>query len=259
MKNKRLLIFFLVSFITLTTLLDIRSAVASSDVPPRVALPDTRSANLSGNMDDIAKTLATYFPKVTGKVISVDLPKVAIQTENETGLSEGIFLSAYRVGEPFYHPVTKAELGHFEDEIAVLEVIQVTVGQVIARVVNTTGATGATQTIVPGDLVRLTAARIPIMVVTEAVEETGEDRFLIGELRSALEETGRFKATQETSPKKSIYLITFTLKNNLSHIEIKNSQTGVSVAAFEVTLETSDTNGSIVESLQHRLFEKHKQ
>jgi len=199
----------------------------------------------AASIDDIAKALVTYFPKVSGKITAVDREKVGIQSENETGLSTGVLLSAYQTGAPFYHPVTHAELGHVEEEITLLEVTEVGRGQLTAKVVGA-------QAPAIGTLIRLTAARILIGVgsgVTEA------ERFVIRELRSALEETGRFTVAANEAHLYSIAL-TVSPPPVLVKVQMQNVKTGSIVADIELMLESSNGSDTILESLQYQLFEK---
>ncbi len=239
-----------------------------------VAQINAHASNQSGNLDDIAKTLVTYFPKMTGKVASVDQEKVILQTQNEAGLSAGLFLAVYRVGEPFSHPVTKTVLGHFENEVAILEVEQVKAGEVTARVVQ------SKETIVPGDFARLTAMRIPVDVSAGTAEETPETRFFIKEFQSALEETGRFQsqvASAEMLTKdfasQPIYKITLltlarpiaqgglnpntTAKIYPTRFQMRNAKTDRLIFNLEVDIQAARLSDSIAESLPYRFFEKH--
>lgn len=219
--------------------------------------------NTTGSIGDIAHAFKTYFPKTTGKIAAVenhpagDVPLIVIQSENETGLSPGVLLAVYSEGDPFYHPVTRAVLGHFEEEIAQLEVISIASGQVTAKVIGTSVP-------VIGNLVRLTAARIPIDIsgtatasggVTEQGGTSPANRFLMRELRSALEEGGRFAISKQ--PLYSITLaVTSGLSSGLVKIEMKNVKTGTIVSNIETTLQPDNESDTIFESLQYRLFDK---
>ncbi len=231
-------------------------------------------APLPGNIDDLAKGMATYFPKGTGKVVSVDQNGIHIEMKNGSqgsqtsyppGLSEGVLLSAYREEEPFYHPVTGVVLGRFEKEIALLEVVAIQQDQIVAR-----GILPETP-VLPTDRVRLTAAKIPMGVTAGSLES---DRFLLQEFLLALEETGRFKTMllpaqstlDEAAATGNLYLIVFTtrlpvLENSASpsiRVQMQNVKTGRALSAMEVGLEALEESDFIVESLQHRLFEKHQ-
>ncbi len=197
------------------------------------------------SIDDIAKALVTYFPKVTGTVTSVDEHAVVIQSENETGLSAGVLLSVYRMGEPFYHPVTGAELGHFEEEMGLLEVVNIEHGVINTRRIKAESA------ISPGDLIRLTAARIPIGITGGTAEV---DRFLMHELKLALEETGRFSISKEP-----LYSITLTASSRFVKVQMQNVKTGKIVSDIESNLLASNESDAIFESLQYQLFEKQQQ
>ena len=201
------------------------------------------------SIDDIAKALATYFPKVTGTVTSVDAYAVVIQSEKETGLSAGVLLSAYQMGEPFYHPVTGAELGHFEEEIGLLEVVNIEHGLIRTKVIKSESS------IMSGTLVRLTAARIPIEI-TGGTAEGGQ--FLIHELKLALEATGRFTVS---SSEGNLYLITLTANPSPASVKVqmKNIKTGKIVSDIESMLQASSDSDTIFESLQYQLFKKQQQ
>jgi hypothetical protein len=199
------------------------------------------SENKTGNIGDIANAFETYFPKTTGKIATVDDHLIVIESENETGLSSGVLLSVYREGDPFYHPVTRVVLGHFEEEIAQLEVMSIASGQVTAKVIGTSVP-------VIGNLVRLTAGRIPIDIIGGVTEQ---DRFLTRELKSALEETGRFAISKEP-----IYSITLAVSSGLVKIEMQNVKTGTIVSNIETTLKPDNESDTIFESLQYQLFDK---
>ena len=199
----------------------------------------------TGNIDDIAKAIATYFPKATGNITAVNQDIVQIQSEKEAGLAEGALLSVYRAGHPFYHPVTDVVLGNFEQEIGYLEVTKVQMGQITARVI------GEIAPVLIGDMVRITAARIPISISGGATEE---DRFLIHELGLALEETGRFAIA-----KAPLYSITLTHASHIVNIQMKNVKTGKIVSDMATTLQAVQASDSLFESLQYRLFEKQQQ
>jgi len=226
-----------------------------------------------GSLDDIAKSIATYFPKVSGTITSVHQGEVVIKSENEAGLSDGIFISVYREKEQFYHPVTHAALGHFEEEVATLEVVSVAPSEITGRPVESGNSSGegelleekATSTIAIGDLVRLTAARIPIGI---RAGETDKERFLIDEFGSALEETGRFSVKplppnamlEDPNSKENLYFITLSagvLPGPFSlQVRMQNVKTGKTI--FDVASILQELNGSdsIFESLQYQLFEK---
>ncbi len=200
----------------------------------------------AASIDDIAKAIVTYFPKVSGKVTAVREDTVVIQSENEAGLSEGVLLSVYQAGDPFYHPVTHAELGHFEKEVDVLEVVKVQQGQITANMIKSNPS--VIPAVIPGSLIRVTSARIPIGISGGVTEQ---DRFIIHELGLALTETGRFSIS-----KQPVYLITLTVDSRLMKVQMKNVKTGKIVSEIDTTLQSENETDSVIESLQHKLFEK---
>jgi len=239
------------------------------------------AADLSGSIDDVAAGIATYFPKATGTVVGVSVDAISIDIKDGFGLSEGVLLSVFREGSSFNHPVTGVPLGHFEEEVGWVEVIQFNPQQVIARPIS------SQMSVVQGDWVRLTKGRIPVAAATArgplplvAVGATapvdfstpasgGLDPLLLREFILALEGTGRFSATvlsphatlEEAAALGNLYVITFdNAKTGGGAIgtRVQNTKTGKVIAKFETTLQGSNDSDFIVESFQQRLFEKYQ-
>lgn len=217
---------------------------------------------IQGNIDDIAKTVLTYFPKVNGTVASVENETVIVDLGKERGVTKGVLLTVYREKEPFYHPVTGVALGRFEEEVGTVEVDQVERDHLKA------GRISPGKPILAGDLVRLSAARIPIGVTSLSPE--GPD-FLATELVSALSETGRFRvdllpvqASPEAALKQNkLYLIRLTTSKEeerfLMKLEIQNTQTGKSLSEMTVQVVQSEESDLILEHLQYQLFQKQQE
>ncbi len=212
---------------------------------------------IEGTIDDLARGIATYFPAGTGTVLSVDQKTVQIKMNNGAGLSPGLLLSAIREGEPFYHPVTHDLLGHFEEEIALLEITSTQPNQIATKTIS------SSKPILPTDLIRLTATKIPMAIATD---ETEGNRFLTGELLAALKETGRFTTAllppQSTitsaSATRSPYFIAFTTRADSSiSVRMQNIKTEAEILQIQMKLQAKE-GSSTVDALQQRLFEKHK-
>ncbi len=229
--------------------------------------PDRSNAEaLYGNLDDMARGIATYFPKASGVVLDINGDIISIQMENRHGLSEGVLLSVYRTGEPFYHPVTGVVLGQFEEEVTLLEVVEIDRERVIARPI------GAGALVRPGDQVRITKARIPIGIKADGLDH---DRYLLHEFLLALEDTGRFSVAsfspqstlEEAKAHGNIYFITLTAPVDQLVEEkpsqkvvarIHNVMTGNVFAEMPMTLTAKDDSDLILDAFQRRLYEKHQ-
>lgn len=214
---------------------------------------------VQGNIDDIAKTVLTYFPKVNATVTAVESEIVTVDLGKERGITRGVLLTVYREKEPFYHPVTGVQLGRFEEEVGTIEVDQVEGDHLKARKISTA------EPIRAGDLVRLSAARIPVGVTS--LSSDGPD-FLATELVSALSETGRFRVDLlpvKTNPddafkRNKLYLIRLTTSKEegrfLMKLEIQNTQTGKSLSEMTVQVVQSEESDLILEHLQYQLFQR---
>lgn len=217
------------------------------------------SGVVQGNIDDIAKTVLTYFPKVNGTVTSVDDEIVIVNLGKERGVTQGVLLTVYREKEPFHHPVTGVQLGRFEEKVGTIEVDRVEVDHLKARTISTA------EPIRAGDLVRLSAARIPVGVTS--LSPDGPD-FLATELVSALSETGRFRVDLlpvQTNPvdafkQNKLYLIRLTTSKEegrfMMKLELQNTQTGKSLSEMTVQVVQSEESDLILEHLQYQLFRR---
>ena len=148
-------------------------------------------------LDDLAKVFSTYFPKVEGLISKVEEGKGVINIGRKEGLVNGMILSVYRTGSPFYHPITGEKLGDFEETMGFFELADV--GDHESRgILQASGLKPE-----KGDHVRLSAARIP-------VEVTGENEknnlVLMDEFSRSLIDTNRFS------------VVSFSLKKNGSQV-----------------------------------------
>ena len=227
------------------------------------ALPAEAAAQkaIEGNIDDIAKTIQTYFPKVVGKVVSAEGESIKVDLGRGSGISEGILLTVFREKEPFNHPVTGIPLGTFEDEVGTIEVTQVDDHQSKATRVHSAKAIEA------GDRVRIPGTRIPVAISLASAES---QPFLMNELVSALTDTGRFRidvltpqsSLEEASKRNDRYLIQLATsqadKNFLLNLKVQNTATGKSLSDMEVKISQSQESDLILEHLQYQLFEQRR-
>ncbi len=77
------------------------------------------------SIDELALAVNAYFPKVQGAVTAVEGDRITIALGKKDGLMPGMELTVWRDGKEILHPVTKAVLGHTEDEVGTTEVTAV--------------------------------------------------------------------------------------------------------------------------------------
>lgn len=216
---------------------------------------------IEGNIDDIAKTIQTYFPKVGGKVIAVEEDRIETDLGRGSGTSVGILLTVYREKEPFYHPVTGVALGRFEEEVGTIEVVEIDDQRLIAKKVQ------SAKPIQVGDRVRIPGTRIP-MAVSLASSES--QPFLMNELVSALTDTGRFRidvlspqsTREEASRRNNRYLIHLATSQSdgtfLVRLNLQNTETGKLLSNMDVKISQAQGSDLILEHLQYQLFEQRR-
>lgn len=152
-----------------------------------------RSEQVIANLDDIAKAVETFFPKVTGKIAAIEGEKVVFNLGRQSGISNGLILTVYRSGDVFTHPLTGEILGRYEEVLGRVEVV----------LVEEESARGIllgplSQGVTRGDSIRLTGGRVPLMVVPG----TSKTAKRVSEAFSrSLSDTGRFRLVRaETEP-----------------------------------------------------------
>jgi len=138
------------------------------------------------SLDEIAKVMVTYFPKLDGKVVSVEDQVITVDLGKGQGVLSGMILRLYRPGEVFLNPLTKEPLGRFEQEIGRVKVIQADEKTSQAKLLAPVSNGG----LKVGDGVRLTGARLPVAVLSGS---STTNRVLLQELAAALQDTGRFE------------------------------------------------------------------
>ncbi|MFQ5598105.1 MAG: hypothetical protein ACE5GK_08645 [Nitrospiria bacterium] len=214
---------------------------------------------IEGNIDDVARAILTYFPKVDGEIVALRENQVEVELGKQLGLASGILLTVYREDKPFFHPVTGVPLGRFEDELGIVEVIRLERPHLLAEFI------GPTKRIQKGDRVRLPATRIPMAV--SMTSDKGH-AFLMNELVAALNETGRFNIV--TLPPGSQleaarsggnrYFIPLEIGREEGRfsmlLTIKNTYSAKSIAEIHVIINQSEESDLILEHLQYQLFEQ---
>jgi hypothetical protein len=92
-----------------------------------MAVPQARAETPLGpdefsSVDELALAIAAYFPKVKGEVTSVQGTQITVNLGRKDGIVPNMELSLWREGRALLHPVTKAVIGHAEDEVGTIEV-----------------------------------------------------------------------------------------------------------------------------------------
>jgi len=223
-----------------------------------------RSETIQGNIDDVARAIQTYFPKLVGKVSTLDGDRLEIEITSGQGLAEGLLLTVFREGAPFRHPVTGVVLGRDEEHLGTLEVLRFDPPRLIARRLAPSPESGPGKRIMVGDLVRLPSTRIPLAI---AIRPEGEP-FLMNELAAALGDTGRFKVdplapgagVQDAFKRKNRYYLGMETNRKdgrfSMNLQIQNAITGKSLASLAVVIHQSEESDLILEHLQYQLFEQ---
>jgi hypothetical protein len=77
------------------------------------------------SVDELAYSIAAYFPKVHGEVTAVQGDRLTLSLGEKNGLMPGMVLTVWRDGNNILHPVTGAVIGRAEDEVGTIEVVSV--------------------------------------------------------------------------------------------------------------------------------------
>lgn len=132
----------------------------------------------------------SFFQPVIGEVGRFKGDTVNVIVGDEIILEEGVRLSVFREGDPFYHPTTKELIGRTEDFVGVIEIR----GKdnkddgYICTVVR-----GEVKS---GDIARITASKVKLAFF----QDRGSDWSISEAFFSSLKDTGRFNILEKYSP-----------------------------------------------------------
>ncbi len=149
-------------------------------------------------LEDVAKVIGTFFPKINGKVLSRDGNQLILEIEGADQAAPGILFSVIRTGSPFFNPLSGKIMGYSEEELGTIQLIDSRTDFPKAKVVEEKRPIGK------GDVVRLSGGRIPLLVEFEDDLSVGA---LGKELKTALEETGRFTVVEPLDPLSALYVL----------------------------------------------------
>jgi hypothetical protein len=97
------------------------AALALCPAPAAAGVADQVGATFGLMLADVA----AVFPAVEGIVVSVDGDRLYSDLGEQDGVRLGQEFTVFRKGEPFYHTVTRRQLGRFEDVLAHAQVVRV--------------------------------------------------------------------------------------------------------------------------------------
>lgn len=132
----------------------------------------------------------SYFTPVNGTVIDVADGVVSVKFEGQGTVKQGMRFSVFRKGKPFYHPVTKEQLGEAEEFIGKIELKEIKEheGLCICTVIK--------GDIKAGDVARITTSKIKLAFF----QERKSDWMLSEAFYSSLKDSGRFEILESYTP-----------------------------------------------------------
>ncbi len=144
------------------------------------------------SLKNLAQFIYDSFPPVEGFVVGVSGNKAVIDLGSKNKIYKGMVLAISRRGLPFRHPITGQIIGYTEREIGLMQIVKVYPKASIGRIY-------ASEAVKPGDIVRITRAKINLYIFPLS-DKTGGGFNLIAfsdRLRRFLDETGRFRIFTE--------------------------------------------------------------
>jgi hypothetical protein len=134
------------------------------------------------SVEELAVSIASYFPKVQGEVKGVQGDRLTLTLSTKDGLMPGMVLTLWRDGKEILHPVTGAVIGRVEDEVGTAEVTSV------ADTSSTAVVKKKLKDPMQGDKARITPRKVNIALLPLRAEHPE----IIQALAERLNELGRF-------------------------------------------------------------------
>lgn len=189
---KNFLKIILIAFLILGFSAAYYPSLATKD--PELDLGSENVERPSGGLDEIVRKIESLFPKVEGKIISVEENTVRVNLGAKNGISPQMRFEIFREGKEFFHPTTKAVMGRFETKLGLLEVKNVMDETFLGLILE------KKEGINTGDKVRITSGRINIaFIFTERA-----DKDAVGSFYEALDGTGRFRIIEDEKVRSAI-------------------------------------------------------
>jgi len=179
----------------------------------------------------VRDSVLSYFYPATGTITEIKDRVVVVRFQTTQRLRQGMRFSVLREGEPFYHPVTKEQLGKLEVFIGKIEIKGITDGEYSCTVVKGTREVGIDSYRV-GDIVRITSSRVRLAffqhrkadwrlseVFYNSVKESG--RFNIIEAYSNTYESKELAETGRAHGAEAILMLSTPLRNGAISLNVK--------------------------------------
>lgn len=176
---------FRMTFIIFLLLHSLSFAIEQTAENKKNNVPDEQQT--LSNIDEIARKVANLFPKVEGKILSLNGNMVSINIGSKNGISQGIRLGIFREGKEFFHPVSKQLMGRFETPIGIIEVKEVNEDSASCLILEKKDEPKI------GDKVRITSGKIVIaLILSDKIEKN-----TAANIYDAFEDTGRFRIVED--------------------------------------------------------------
>jgi hypothetical protein len=134
------------------------------------------------SIDQLAKEIVSYFPKVQGEVTAVKGNQLTIALGTKDGLMPGVELTLWRDGKEILHPVTGAVIGRVEVPVGSAEVLS------LSEASSTAVVKDRVLDPKPGDKARITPKKISLAILPVRADRPE----IIHGLTERLNELGRF-------------------------------------------------------------------
>ena len=144
---------------------------------------------------EIAEKITGAFPRVSGRVIGLEGPRVLLDLGANQKVAPGLELQVFREGQEFKHPYTGQVLGKLDRDVGRVRVLEVQPGFSAAEVIQQAEGTLIQQ----GDQVRVTSARVVLALPNvDVIDVSGTNtRSVTRDLTNALIKTGRFEVLND--------------------------------------------------------------
>lgn len=136
----------------------------------------------TADLNEAVRRITSLFPKVEGKILSIEDNIVRINLGKKNGITTQMRLTVFREEKEFFHPVTKVVMGRYEIPLSLLEIKEVGEETSLGVILD------KKESIKIGDKVRITSGRIRLAFLFRE----GTDRDAVSAFYESLEGSGRF-------------------------------------------------------------------
>ncbi|RMD52616.1 MAG: hypothetical protein D6828_05420, partial [Nitrospirae bacterium] len=154
------------------------------------------SASPKKKIELVKEELIGYFNPLEGKITSVDKGEVTINIGEQNGVKRGMRFLTFKIGEPFYHPVTGEQLGNVEIKTGCIEVLDVFGDHAVAKILDGSPSVD--------DIVRISSGKIKIAFF----QKPNADWRVAESLYKLLKNSGRFELLDAYVPSYDPHVLT---------------------------------------------------